>query len=87
VRVKYLIVLRSVTAKLFAGFLAMVLLIVGLGGFALSSLDEASEVVVDTFDRPLMAVNFARSASQKFAAIEIEILRLQADEKAARDSA
>ena len=65
----------------------MVLLIVGLGGFALSSLDEASEVVVDTFDRPLMAVNFARSASQKFAAIEIEILRLQADEKAARDSA
>lgn len=86
-RVKYLIVLRSVTAKLFAGFLAMVLLIVGLGGFALSSLDEASEVVVDTFDRPLMAVNFARSASQKFAAIEIEILRLQADEKAARDSA
>lgn len=73
-----LIILRSVAAKLFAGFLAMVLLIVGLGSFALNSLNDAGDVVRDTFDRPLMAVNFARSASQKFSILEIESLRLQA---------
>lgn len=67
--------LVSVKAKLFAGFLAMTLLIAGLGGYALLSIGNAGQVVTDTFDRPLMAVNFARSAGQTFAALEIETLR------------
>ncbi|MGJ8560516.1 MAG: ATP-binding protein [Litorimonas sp.] len=65
----------SVKAKLFGGFLAMTMLIAGLGGYALVSIDNAGNVVTDTFDRPLMAVNFARSASQTFSALEIETLR------------
>lgn len=65
----------SVKAKLFGGFLAMTLLIAGLGGYFLISIDNAGQVVTNTFDRPLMAVNFARSASQTFAALEIETLR------------
>lgn len=69
--------LRSVTAKLLAGFLTMFLLIISLGGFALGSLTDATDVVTNTFDRPLMAINFARAASQKFAALEIESLRSQ----------
>ena len=69
--------LRSVAGKLFGGFLAMALLIAALGGFALSALGQAGGVVEDTYDRPLMAVNFARSASQTFAMLEIESLRAQ----------
>jgi signal transduction histidine kinase len=71
-RFKFLV---SVKAKLFGGFLAMSLLIAGLGGYSLISIGNAGHVVTDTFDRPLMAVNFARSASQTFAALEIETLR------------
>lgn len=67
--------LVSVKAKLFAGFLAMTFLIAGLGGYALLSIGNAGDVVTDTFDRPLMAVNFARSAGQTFSALEIETLR------------
>jgi signal transduction histidine kinase len=67
--------LSSVKAKLFGGFLAMAFLIAGLGAYAILSIGNAGHVVTDTFDRPLMAVNFARSASQTFAALEIETLR------------
>lgn len=68
--------LLSVKAKLFAGFLAMSVLIMGVGGYSLHSIGGAGNVVTDTFDRPLMAVNFARSASRTFAALELEVLRL-----------
>ena len=76
--------LRSVTAKLLVGFLTMVLMIISLGAFALGSLTDATDVVADTFDRPLMAINFARAASQKFSSLEIEILRFQVNEAAAK---
>ncbi|GLQ20714.1 ATP-binding protein [Algimonas porphyrae] len=67
--------LVSVKQKLFAGFLAMTVLIASLGGYALLSINDAGQVVTDTFDRPLMAINFARSASQAFAALELEVFR------------
>ena len=76
--------LRSVTAKLLVGSLAMVLMILSLGAFALGSLTDATDVVTDTFDRPLMAINFARAASQKFAALEIETLRFQVNDSAVK---
>ena len=76
--------LRSVTAKLLVGSLAMVLMIISLGAFALGSLTDATDVVTDTFDRPLMAINFARAASQKFAALEIETLRFQVNDSAVK---
>lgn len=53
----------------------MTVLIAGLGGYSLVSIGSAGDVVTDTFDRPLMAVNFARSASQRFSALELESLR------------
>ena len=67
--------LSSVKAKLFVGFFSMVIIIALLGGYAFNSIDNASDVVEDTFDRPLMAVNFARSASQVFGQLEIAVLQ------------
>ncbi|WP_371397743.1 ATP-binding protein [Fretibacter rubidus] len=67
-------VLISVKAKLFFGFLAMAMIILGLGGYAYVSTSNAGAVVEDTFDRPLMAINFARSAGQVFSQLEIDVI-------------
>jgi len=72
-------VLISVRAKLFFGFLTMTLIICLLGGYAYVALGTASKTVESTFDRPLMAVNFSRSASQVFSDLEIERLRQSQD--------
>ena len=68
-------VLISVKSKLFFGFLAMTMMVVLLGGYAFLSVGGAGAVVKDTFDRPLMAINFARSAGQVFNELEIEVLK------------
>jgi len=52
----------------------MAVIIALLGGYAFKSTTGATEVVKDTYDRPLMAINFARSAGQVFADVEINIL-------------
>jgi len=65
-------VLISIRAKLFFGFFAMAALIVLLGGYSYVSIGQAERVVQDTYDRPLMAINFARSSSQKLAQIKIK---------------
>lgn len=66
-------VLISVRAKLFFGFTMMALLIMMLGGYSYFSVTNAGHVVKDTFDRPMMAINYARSASQVFARLEGDI--------------
>lgn len=80
-------VLISVKAKLFFGFLSMSVIISLLGGYAYLSLRNASYVVEDTFDRPLFAVNYARSAAQIFTQLELELLRHgdNADEEVAEE--
>lgn len=64
-------VLISVRSKLFFGFLTMTLIIAVLGGYAFISLGSAGQSLKTTFDRPLMAVNFSRSASQLFSELQI----------------
>lgn len=80
-------VLISVRAKLFFGFCAMAVLIGLLGGYAYFSIQSAGHVVKDTFDKPLMAINYARSASQVFGQMELELqhqlTRLQTSEQGA----
>lgn len=79
-------VLISVKAKLFFGFLAMTLIILALGGYALVSTGNAGQVVKTTFDKPLMAINYARSAGQVFAELEIELLNTQSKPQHAAES-
>lgn len=68
-------VLISVRAKLFFGFCAMAVIISLLGGYSYFAVTNAGSVVKDTFDRPLMAINYARSASQIFAGLESDVQR------------
>jgi signal transduction histidine kinase/HAMP domain-containing protein len=69
VRLRY-----SIGTRLFAGFLAMSIITAIVGLYGLESLTEVGAIVADTYDRPLMAINYARSASFTFARMDKETL-------------
>ena len=70
----------SISAKLFFGLFAIVLVTVGLGGYAYHSLNKVGAVAIDIYDRPLMAINFARSSATQFAKIEMALMEGAAHE-------
>lgn len=61
---------QSLRGKVFIAFLLMSAATGGLGWYCVQQLDRAGEIVVDTYDRPMMAINFARSASLTFARLD-----------------
>jgi signal transduction histidine kinase/HAMP domain-containing protein len=67
-------VLISVRSKLFFSFLAMSALLALLGGYAFHAISTTGAVVENTFDRPLMAINYARSAGQTFTQMELDLV-------------
>src|ERR1700712_5066014 len=69
------VVRKSIGALLFGAFFAMSLIIAAQGYYGYSVLSTAGTMVVDTFDRPLMAVNYARAANFDFAQIERKLLQ------------
>src|SRR6266851_76535 len=69
----------SIRSQLMLGFAAMVVLIAIVGGYGVSGLQSAGQIVVDTYDRPLMAINFTRAASFDFAEMRSLLLRAGQD--------
>ena len=66
---------HSIGTKIFAAFIAMGLITAGLGGYSLYVLSRTGAIVSRTYDGPLMAINFARSASLLFMQMNKENLR------------
>ena len=66
---------KSIGALLFGAFFAMSVIIAAQGYYGYSVLNAAGGMVIDTFDRPLMAVNYARAANFDFAQIERKLLQ------------
>ncbi len=66
---------KSIGALLFGAFFAMSLIIAAQGYYGYSVLSAAGRMVVDTFDRPMMAINYARAANFDFAQIERKLLQ------------
>ncbi len=66
---------RSIRAAIFAAFVAMGLITGALGAYGFYVLFAAGQLVVQTYDGPLMAINFARSASLSFSRMDKELLR------------
>ena len=66
---------RSIRAAIFAAFVAMGLITGALGAYGIYVLFAAGQLVVQTYDGPLMAINFARSASLSFSRMDKELLR------------
>ncbi|MDE1987636.1 MAG: HAMP domain-containing protein [Alphaproteobacteria bacterium] len=68
---------HSIGAKLLAAFFAMAMIVGALGGYSYWLLSSAGNLVVRTYDGPLMAINFARAASLDFALMQKDVLRAQ----------
>ena len=64
----------SIGAKIFGAFAIMTLITAALGGYGFYVLARAGQIVVNTYDRPLMAINYARSAGLTFAQMEKQLL-------------
>ena len=67
----------SIGAKLLIAFLVMGAIIALQGIYGYSVLARAGAMVVETFDRPMMAINYARAANFDFAQIERQLLLRQ----------
>lgn len=65
----------TIRGKLVLGCLAMCLLVAAVGAYAVMSISRAGAVVEETYDRPLMAINFARAASLSFSRANAALLR------------
>src|SRR4029079_15327140 len=66
---------NSISAKLLGACLSMGAIIAVQGIYGYGVLERAGSMVVDTFDRPLMAINYARAANFDFAQIERKLLQ------------
>ncbi len=69
---------RSIRGKLYLAFLGSVLLMSAFGAYAVISIRDTSALVTRTYDKPLMAINFARSALYEFSEMDRELQRLAA---------
>ena len=68
--------LQSIRGKLYLAFLAFSLFMSAFGLYAINSIRDTSELVTRTYDKPLMAINFARSALYGFGAMDRELVRV-----------
>jgi signal transduction histidine kinase/HAMP domain-containing protein len=65
---------QSIGVKIFGASVITWLMTAGLGLYSLYLLEQAEKIVEQTYDKPLMATNFARAASLNFALMDKEIL-------------
>jgi signal transduction histidine kinase len=75
---------HSIGARMSAAFIAMGIITGVIGGYGIYVLGAARGIVVETYDGPLMAINFARAASLDFAEMDKESLRRKAAPPASR---
>ncbi len=67
----------SLVYKLFLCFFLVMLMTVALGGYALYSVTGMGNLAMEMYNKPLMAINFARAAATDFAMIDATVARLQ----------
>ncbi len=67
--------LGTLRGKISMAFIAMSLITAALGWFAYNSVGLAGQLVVETFDKSLQAINYARAAAADFASLEEVLAR------------
>ncbi|HEY2071529.1 MAG TPA: ATP-binding protein [Rhizomicrobium sp.] len=65
----------SIGTKIFGAFFVLSLIVGGLGAYSFAVLNAAGNIVADTYDGPLMAINYARAASVDFSQMQNAMLR------------
>jgi diguanylate cyclase (GGDEF)-like protein len=76
----------TIRASIFIGFAAMCVFTGALGYSAAQMIKRSAELVVETFDRSLMSIDYARAAAADFAAMQTGFLRLRLAASAAQRS-
>lgn len=66
---------HSIGTKIFAAFFAMSIIIASMGAYAHYVLSMSGGIVADTYDKPMMAINYARGASVDFLQMQNAVLR------------
>jgi signal transduction histidine kinase len=74
----------SIGGRIFGAFVAMSIIIAGLGLYGYGVLSRAGDMVVGTFDGPLMAINYARAANFDFVQMQKKLLERDVAPAAAR---
>src|ERR1700733_8663132 len=67
----------TIRASIFMGFALMCVFIGALGYSAAQMIKRSAELVVETFDRSLMSIDYARAAAADFAGMQTGFLRLR----------
>jgi signal transduction histidine kinase/HAMP domain-containing protein len=66
---------NSIGTKIFGAFFVLSLIVGALGTYSYAVLNGAGNIVVSTYDGPLMAINYARAASVDFSQMQNAMLR------------
>jgi signal transduction histidine kinase/HAMP domain-containing protein len=74
----------SIGGRIFGAFVAMSIIIAALGLYGYGVLSRAGDIVVATFDGPLMAINYARAANFDFVQMQKKLLERDAVPAASR---
>jgi signal transduction histidine kinase len=69
----------TIRGKIMLAFTVLAMITGALGLFAVNSVVESGRLVVRTYDKPLMAISYARLAQADFNALELAIERLARD--------
>ncbi len=69
----------SISLKIILGLLSVVLLSAGLGAYALVSLNQMGRAAIEMYDKPLMAINFARASATNFAQMRMLLAQIDRD--------
>ncbi|WP_282608759.1 methyl-accepting chemotaxis protein [Pelagibius sp. Alg239-R121] len=75
----------SLVYKLFLCFFLVMLMTAALGGYALYSVTGMGNLAMEMYNKPLMAINFARAAATDFAMIDATVARLPKAESQAQE--
>ncbi|MDE2228941.1 MAG: HAMP domain-containing protein [Alphaproteobacteria bacterium] len=63
----------TIRGKILLAFFALAALTGGLGFYAVNSVVESGRLVVETYDKPLMSISYARLALSNFTAVEVAL--------------
>jgi PAS domain-containing protein len=67
--------INSIGTKIFGAFFVLSVIVGALGAYSFGVLNAAGGIVVNTYDGPLMAINYARAASLDFSEMQNAMLR------------
>ena len=70
-------IVKSISGKLLLAGAVLVALLIALGTYSEWLLSSAGDIVVETYDKPLMAINYARAATVHFVMMQNDVLRAQ----------